>query len=142
MSRQCFQESDNCGESRGMSSLTRLVDCEDDINVHLATYHLSREKLLEYQLILARTGLFDSKYEDVSNFWVCPRHRHTLGKYWLPSKRGCNCPIHTGPMKTLAGQDVVSYDMAKWMQKLYSCNVQIGTGKRNSQDRGRGEIEK
>ena len=50
-----------------MSDLTKLVDCKDDVTIRLSTYHLSKTRLSEYELILARTGLFDWKYEDVSN---------------------------------------------------------------------------
>ena len=113
-----------------MSDLTKLLDCKDDVTSHLSTYHLSKTRLSEYELILARTGLFDWKYEDVSNWWICPRHRHTFGKFWLPRKRSCNSPVHTGAMKVLTGRDVVTYEMSKWMQKLYGCTVQVGTGEK------------
>jgi len=33
-------------------------------------------------------------------------------------------------MKVLSGRDVVTYEMSKWMQKLYGCTVQVGTGER------------
>ena len=57
-----FKDDGKCAESWGMSDLTKLVDCKDGVTSQLSTYDLSR--LSEYyDLILARTGLFDWKYE-------------------------------------------------------------------------------
>jgi hypothetical protein len=95
---------------------------------HLSIHHLSREGLSEYSLILARSGRFDVMDKDVSNWWVCPRHRHSLGKFWLPAKRSCNMPNHTCAVKTLTGRDVATCELAKWAQKLYGLNVQLGAG--------------
>ena len=58
----CFlsrKKGSSCGGSRGQTDVIQLLDCEADVNKHLATYNLSRELLTEYQLILARAGLFD-----------------------------------------------------------------------------------
>ena len=66
----------------------------------------------------------------VSNWWICLRHRLAFTKLWLPRKRSCNSPVHTAAMKVLSGRDVVTYEMSKWMQKLYGCTVQVGTGER------------
>lgn len=47
-----------------MSDLTKLDDCKNGVTGHLITYHLSKTRLSEYyERILARTGLFDWKYE-------------------------------------------------------------------------------
>ena len=124
----CFHSNQNCGESRGNSSLVKLLDCTDDVQSHLSTYHLSREGLSEYRLILARSGRFDLTNAEVANWWVCPRHRHSLGKFWFLMKRSCNMPNHTCAVKTLTGRDVVTYELAKWAQKLYGLNVQLGAG--------------
>ena len=40
-------------------------------------------------------------------------------------------PVHTGAMKVLMGRDVVTYEISKWMQKLYGCTVQVGTGEKH-----------
>lgn len=128
MAPVCFHADNTCGDSRGKSSLSRLVDCKDDIRNHLANYRLSNVVLSEYEVILARAGKFELTEEDVSNLWVCPQHRYALGKYWVPSKKTCISPCHTGQLKALTGRDVVSYDMGKWMKKLYGCNVQLGPG--------------
>ncbi len=37
-------------------------------------------------------------------------------------------PNHTSAVKTLTGRDVVMYELAKWAQKLYGLNVQLGAG--------------
>ena len=34
-------------------------------------------------------------------------------------------------MKVLTGRDVVTYEMSKWMQKLYGCTVQVGTSEKH-----------
>ena len=59
-----FKDDGKCGESRGMSDLTKLVDCKDGVTSHLSTYHVSQMRLLEhYELILVGIGLFDWKYK-------------------------------------------------------------------------------
>ena len=66
----------------------------------------------------------------VSNWWICLRHRLAFTKLWLPRKRSCNSPVHTAAIKVLTGRDVGTYEMSKWMKKLYGCTVQVGTGER------------
>ncbi|XP_067050289.1 uncharacterized protein [Acropora muricata] len=59
-----FKDDGKCGESLGMSDLTKLTDCKDGVTSHLSTYHVSQMRLSEhYELILVGTGLFDCKYE-------------------------------------------------------------------------------
>ena len=118
----CFHANQNCGDT----SLVKLLDCTDNVQSHLSTYHLSREGLSEYRLILARSGRFDLTNAEVVNWSVCPRHRHSLGKFWLQTKRSCNMPDHTCAVKTLKGRDVVTYELANWAKKLYGLNVQLG----------------
>ena len=96
-----------------MSDLTELVDCKDGVTSHLST--VSRVKDEHYELILARTGLFDLKYE------ICVKlvNLHSssayfkIAKFWLRRKRSCHCPVHTGAMKVLTGRDVVTNEMLK-----------------------------
>ena len=54
----------NFGSSCGLSGLVRLTECNDEVNHHLISYHLSKEVLSENELILARTGLFHLTQED------------------------------------------------------------------------------
>ena len=52
----------SCGEFRKSPSIVRqLLECKDDITGHLQACRLSRlvGKIEEYELILARTGIFD-----------------------------------------------------------------------------------
>ena len=68
-----------------------------------------------YELILARTRLFDLKYE------ICvklvdlhlPLAYFKIAKFWLRRKRSCHSPVHTGAMKVLTGRDEVTYEMFK-----------------------------
>ena len=83
MSDSCFLrvgDSGACGEWRGKSEVVRLLECKDDISIHLRAFHLSRENIEEWQLILARVGLFTLEEEKIKEMWICRRHRHTLGK--------------------------------------------------------------
>ena len=64
-----FKDDGKCGESRGMSDLTKLVDCKDGVTSHLSTYHVSQMRLLEhYELILAGTNM---KYVIRLSSWSC-----------------------------------------------------------------------
>ena len=47
-----------CGEPRGKAEVISLIECVDDITHHLKSCHLSRVKVMEYELILARAGMF------------------------------------------------------------------------------------
>ena len=86
MAPLCFHADNTCGDSRGKSSLSRLVDCKDDIRNHLANYRLSNVVLAEYEVILARAGKFELTEEDVSNLWVCPQHSLCTGEVLGPVK--------------------------------------------------------
>ena len=67
MSQDCFlnsKDGKNFSWSRGLSGLVRLSECNDEVKHHLISCHLSKEVLSEYELILARTGLFHLAQED------------------------------------------------------------------------------
>ena len=70
-----------------------LTKCKDDIRGHLSSCHLSWENIEEYELILARAGLFDIP-ESTGEDGVCPRH--ALRKEWRPL---CSCQYPTHPSK-------------------------------------------
>ena len=119
---------ENCGSSRGLTELVRLIDCNDPIETHLSSVHLSHEKLSEHELILARCGFFDNicNYE---KFLICAKHRHNLGKYWR-SKTSCQYPKHKGSSKTaVKGRDVCNLAMSQLLLQAYSVLVPIGSGK-------------
>jgi hypothetical protein len=54
MSSDCFlktKDGQNCGSSSGLSGVVRLSDCKDDIQNHLVSGHLSKERLCENEVI-------------------------------------------------------------------------------------------
>ena len=61
-----------CGESRGNVDAISLIECVDDVTYHLQSTlsHLSRVKVTEHELILARVGNFHPTHDG----------RHNLGK--------------------------------------------------------------
>lgn len=138
MSGTCFLSVGNsgaCGEWRGKGEVVRLLECKDDICIHLRTFHLSRENIEEWQLILARVGLFDIEKERIQEMWICPRHRYTLGKNWKASKTACQYPLHQGEKghrstkKAAKGRTRVSPQMAREIQMISSVLVPVGSRK-------------
>ena len=116
-----------CGNSRGVTESVRLEDCNESITNHLNTCHLSRETLTESQLILARAGIFDFPVSKLSETMICPKHRHTLRKYWK-QRRPCQYPTHKGGKKSVKTRDVVNVAMAKEILNLHEVVVPIGSG--------------
>jgi hypothetical protein len=117
MSISCFlREKDTltCGPSCGKEKLTLLVQCRDDIKSHLATYHLSWESVSEYELILVRSELFSLSEQQIGQLWICPMHRHRLGKFWKESKMTCQHPKHCGEKKQVKEEIQLVF---KWQKK-------------------------
>ena len=81
----------NCGESRGKEQVIPLTECVSDVRNHLKSCHLSRAKVMEYELILARVGKFNLPLDEIKKLTICPKHRHNLGQYWRPLKT-CQYP--------------------------------------------------
>ena len=67
-----------CGVSRGISGLFCLSECNEDIQNHLASLHLSRSRLTERDVILARVGMFELDETVIENMKICAKHRHTV----------------------------------------------------------------
>ena len=82
-----------CGENRGASNLVNLNECQQDVEVHLSSCHLSRSNLKEYVLILLRAELFHVTGEQLNNMNICPSHRNKLGKFWRPL-RSCQYTLN------------------------------------------------
>ena len=61
---------------------------------HLRSYNLSRTKVTEYDLILARTGKFNSSHEQVEKMVVCLAYRHSLGIIILVAMPGKKIALH------------------------------------------------
>ena len=117
-----------CGESRGKEQVVLLKECNSDISNHLRSCHLSRAKVTEYGLILARAGIFDPPEERISQMTICPKHRHNLGKYWRPL-RTCQYPGHEGRKIALHCKNPINLKMAKEIQKMFISPVQVGSRK-------------
>ncbi len=85
MEMPCFLNThlnSECGSDRGKEEIVSLGECKDDISGHLARCHLSRQSLSEFQLILARSGLYDVSADKLSQMKIYPKHRHQIGKFW------------------------------------------------------------
>jgi hypothetical protein len=117
-----------CGQSRGVSAIVSLLDCKEDIQHHLASCHLSKSNLNEYELILARAGLFRLHNEQIKSMVVCARHRHTLGRYWRPL-RTCQYPGHTGKKRSFKGRNVFNVPLSEEVHNLFGSLVQVGSRK-------------
>ena len=117
-----------CGEPRGTVEVISLIECVDDITHHLKSCHLSRVKVMEYELILARAGLFHLPNDEIRKVTVCPKHRHNLGKYWRPLIT-CQYPQHKGRKTTLHCKNPVNCSMAQEIQEVFSAPVPVGLRK-------------
>lgn len=106
MSRICFKDDGKCGESWGISGFIKFVD--------LYSQYLS---------------IFDWKYEGASDWLIFPRYWCTFS-FVFSLREAANSPAHTGAIKALARRGVVTYEMSKWMERLYSCTVLVGTGEK------------
>ena len=116
-----------CSHSRGICDLSRLLDCNDSIESHMRSVHLTSENINEHELIQARAGYFDLSLPKVSDLWICPKHRHTLGKFWK-QRRPCQYPLHKGASKAVKGRDVVNLITSKDILRLYKVLVPVGSG--------------
>ena len=123
------KDSSGCGDFRGATGLTRLFDCRDDVSAHLKRFHLSNEALMEYQLILSRSGHFCLSEEKVKEIFVCPRHRGSLGKYWLCSKSVCQHPGHKGKFERVKGDRVFNVRLSKDVSEVFGITIPIGSRK-------------
>ena len=70
-----------CGSSRDKDEFFPLKKYVIEVKNHLRSCNLSRTKVTEYDLILARAGKFNLSHEEVEMMVVCPAHRHNLGIY-------------------------------------------------------------
>ena len=109
----------NCGASQDLKTLFLLRDCNDDIGAHLVNCHLSSGCLTEKELILARAGLFSVTESQIEIMSICPRHRHSLGKFWRPP-RSCQYPDHKGKSTAVGGRHVIG---------LFGENAAVGSRK-------------
>ena len=118
----------NCGESRGKEQMIPLTECVSDVRNHLKSCRLSRAKVTEYELILARVGKFNPPLDEIKKITICPKHRHNLGQYWRPLKT-CQYPEHKGRKIALHCKNPVNWQMAKEIQMMFITPVQAGSRK-------------
>ena len=109
-------------DSIGTSGIISLLQCNDIIESHLASIHLSRETITEGQLILARAGLFDLDESLVAQMSVCAKHRHTYGKFWRP-RAACQYPAHRGRPGRSQKRAKSRYSVNLEMAKAIKCMV-------------------
>ena len=118
----------SCGEARGVSEVWKLSDCQVDISNHLASCGLSRSKLTESELILARAGLFNLSSEQENAMTICASHRFKLGRFWRPL-RSCQYPDHTGPTRHCKSRHVFNVQLCQEVRTLFGRLVLIGSRK-------------
>ncbi|CAH3162743.1 unnamed protein product, partial [Pocillopora meandrina] len=113
------------GTSRGITQFVSLRNYNESIVKHLSSCHLSRETLTEYELILARVGIFELPVSKLGETIICPRHRKRLGK-------PCQYPTHQGGRKAIKNGYVVNLKMAKeilkfmeWLSRLDQVSQEI-----------------
>ena len=106
-----------CGSSRGKDEFFPLKKCVVEVKNHLISCNLSRTKVTEYDLILARAGKFNLSHEEVEKMVVCPAHRHNLGIYWRPCK-SYQYPGHEGKRLLFIVKTQLT---GKWRKKSARC---------------------
>lgn len=129
---KCSFSTSECGEFRDtIDCSVRLLDCKDDISYHLQSCHLSKlvGKIQEYELILARAGMFYIPTKKQEEMWVCPKHRYNLGRNWRPLK-SCQYPLHSGTKKAHKSKDIVNLEMSKNIQLQFGVTVPVGSGEK------------
>ena len=117
-----------CGSSRGKDKFFPLKKCVVEVKNHLRSCNLSRTKVTEYDLILARAGKFNLSHEEVEKMVVCPAHRHNLGIYWQPRK-SCQYPGHDGKKIALHCKNPINWQMAQEIREMFVTLVQVGSRK-------------
>ena len=118
----------HCGPNRGSDNLVFLNDCRHDMSIHLDKCLLSREKMGESDLILARAGIFDLDEKKIKKMTVCPTHRNNLGRYWRPPTT-CQYPAHSGKAKKVESGRGISYELSKEIYTLFGKSVKVGSRK-------------
>ena len=73
------------------------ISCNEDMANHLLSCHLA-QSYTEYEILLARAGIFSLKAGTMERMIICPVHRDQYGKYWRPPST-CQHPHHEGKDK-------------------------------------------
>lgn len=131
MAKQCSLNAaagTDCGSSRGLEDYIKLNSCIDDITTHLAKCHLSKERVSERDLILARAGWNCLSEKQIEGMTVCPKHRHALGKFWRPPTT-CQYPEHTGKANAVLGNHVINFKVTEEIRIIYGQIIPVGSRK-------------
>ncbi len=130
---QYFERFGECGNSRGMAGLFCLSECDDSIQNHLASLHLSRDHGIskERDLILARAGMFKIDDASIATMKICAKHRHNLGKFWRPST-ACLYSTHKGGPRQKSSKSLysINLEMSKIIQRMFGILCPVGSGKK------------
>ena len=121
-----------CGSSRDKESHVSLSECNADISAHLSSCHLSKcGDVTEAELIMARASIRGMSATQLTRITICPRHRHSLGRFWRAPK-SCQYPGHTGKITSLAGKHVINFQMADEICFLFGKTITaVGSRKCN-----------
>jgi hypothetical protein len=105
-----FELFGECGDSRGMSGLFCLSECNDSVESHLASLHLSRDHGLstERDLILAQAGMFE--IDNASIATVYPTHKSGSRK------------------KSSKSRYSINLEMSKIIQRMFGILRPVGSG--------------
>ena len=79
-----------------------IHDCKEDMSGQLSNFHLSKSNLRENELIAIRAGMFNLTEDQFKMMFICPSHRHNLGRFWRPL-RPCQYSLHSGPVRKCTG---------------------------------------
>lgn len=122
-----------CGSNRDKESHVLLFECNLDISAHLASCHLSKcGDVTEAELIMARAGIRSLSANQLSGMTICPKHRHTLGRFWRAPK-SCQYPGHTGKIASVSGRHVINFKMVDEITVLFGkTTTAVGSRKRLS----------
>ena len=112
-----------CGSSRDQKNHVVLSECKADNSAHLSSCHLSKCcDVTEAELIMARAGIRGMSATQLTRITICPRHRHSLGRFWRTPKT-CQYPGHTGKVASLAGKHVINFHMADEIRILFGKTI-------------------
>ena len=87
--------------------MIRLSKCNNEVENHVISCHLSKESINVSELILAMAGLFNLPRDNLQGMGICYRRRHMLGRFWRSSKVTCQYPERSGQKKGIQGRDTI-----------------------------------
>ena len=127
----CFlktREFGDCGEFRGIAELVSLDQCRNDLSQHLSRCHLSRERIMEGELILVRSGLFYTTETQRQKKLVCPKHRAYLGQYWGNQTKlsSCKYPDHKGEHRAVRTDRAFTLKVSREVMEVFGVLVPVG----------------